>query len=122
MTKQYLFKIKPLDRYFFGTENRRMRAMNEEEKEAETANYFLHSSPFPSPTTLLGSLRYFFLKNVAAAAVFKDNKIQDKDQAAALIGAKSFNLNQENSFGAIQSVSEVFLLNAQGEAFFCAAF
>ncbi len=97
-----ILKITPVDGYFFGSENRRSD---------DTVNYFLKSFTVPQQSTMLGAIRYMFLKFVAGDAVFKDNKIVDKEAAKKMIGEKSFNLNETDfKMGKITSISEVFLL------------
>jgi len=101
MTK-IILKITPVDSYSFGSENRRPD---------NKVNYFLKSLPIPQQSTMLGAMRYMFLKFVADDKIFKDNKIKDKIEAGKLIGEKSFDIEGTNfDMGKIESISEVFLL------------
>lgn len=104
MTK-IILKISPVDGYSFGSENRRPD---------NKVNYFLKSLPMPQQSTMLGAMRYMFLKFVANDNIFKDNKIKDKIEAGKLIGQKSFDINGKDfSMGKIESISEVFLLRGK---------
>lgn len=103
MENNYLIKITPISQYFFGAENKRISD--------DTANYFLHSLPFPQQSTVIGALRYFFLKFMCSDNIFKNNAIVNKDGAIKIIGEKSFNICETTfDFGAIKEISEVFLL------------
>ena len=75
----YLIKLTPLDKFFFGQK----KTFGD-----DNANYFVYSSHFPQQTTLLGLLRYQLLQ-IAGEDVFKDNKIQDTNKAAKLIGEQN---------------------------------
>jgi CRISPR-associated protein Cmr3 len=99
-------KITPLDGYYFGSENRK--------PDDDSVNYFLKSLYMPQQSTLLGFVRYVFLKFIADGNIFKDNKIQDKEKAKDLIGGESFNIEGiKFNFEKIKSISEVFLLHGE---------
>ena len=99
----YLIKLTPLDKFFFGQK----KTFGD-----DNANYFVYSSHFPQQTTLLGLLRYQLLQ-IAGEEVFKDNKIQDTNKAAKLIGEQSFSpfVKDKLQFGIIQSLSPVFIID-----------
>lgn len=107
---KYLFQFTPTGAYFFGAENRRVDVMKDKD---DTANYYLKSFPFPQQSTILGSIRYFFLQKICPDTVFKNNKIINTDAttgAPAYIGKKSFNIaDNQFEFGNIKGISEVFL-------------
>ncbi len=98
--KKYLIKLRPLDKFFFGTGK---------EFGTDNQNYFIESGYLPQQTSVLGMLRYELLKN-ADKETFNDNKIQSSEKATKLIGKSSFIANGENDFGKIHSVSPVFLM------------
>ena len=99
----YLIKLTPLDKFFFGQK----KTFGD-----DNANYFVYSSHFPQQTALLGLLRYQLLQ-IAGEDVFKDNKIQDTNKAAKLIGEQSFSpfVKDKLQFGVIQSLSPVFIID-----------
>ena len=99
----YLIKLTPLDKFFFGQK----KTFGD-----DNADYFVYSSHFPQQTALLGLLRYQLLQ-IAGEDVFKDNKIQDKDEAGKLIGVQSFSpfVEEKLQFGVIQSLSPVFIID-----------
>lgn len=95
----YLIKLTPHDKFFFGT-GKDFGAKNE--------NYFVKSRNFPQQTALLGMLRYQLLCQ-SDDETFKDNRIQDKTKAKALIGPSSFVQGKQNDFGKIKSISPVMI-------------
>ncbi len=101
--KKYLIKLRPLDKFFFGTGK---------EFGIDNQNYFIESAYFPQQTSVLGMLRYELLKN-ADKETFNDNKIQSSEKATELIGESSFIANGENDFGKIHAISPVFLMKGK---------
>lgn len=103
----YLIKLTPLDKFFFGQK----KTFGD-----DNANYFVYSSHFPQQTTLLGLLRYQLLQ-IAGEDVFKDNKIQDTNKAAKLIGKQSFSpfVKDKLQFGIIESLSPVFIIDKKND-------
>lgn len=103
----YLIKLTPLDKFFFGQK----KTFGD-----DNANYFVYSSHFPQQTALLGLLRYQLLQ-IAGEDVFKDNKIQDEHKAAELIGEQSFSpfVKDKLQFGIIQSLSPVFIIDKKND-------
>ncbi len=101
-TTKYLVKLFPYDKFFFGGENTFGFG--------HQANYFVRSNFFPQQTALLGLVRYQLLAQSGDESIFKDNRIQNKDRAASLIGPRSFDVNGDFEFGAIRSLSPVFVV------------
>lgn len=103
----YLIKLTPLDKFFFGQK----KTFGD-----DNADYFVYSSHFPQQTALLGLLRYQLLQ-IAGEDVFKDNKIQDKDEAGKLIGEQSFSpfVKDKLQFGIIESLSPVFIIDKKND-------
>ncbi|KKC51150.1 type III-B CRISPR module-associated protein Cmr3 [Porphyromonas gulae] len=103
----YLIKLTPLDKFFFGQK----KTFGD-----DNANYFVYSSHFPQQTALLGLLRYQLLQ-IAGEDVFKDNKIQDTNKAAELIGEQSFSpfVKDKLQFGIIESLSPVFIIDKKND-------
>jgi len=110
MSKKYLVKLTPHDKFFFGGENTF--------GVGKQRNYFVKSNYFPQQTTLLGLVRYQLMvqnKN----GIFNDGKIQKPKDASDLINHKSFDINDtEFSFGKIQELSPVFIANEKNEFLF----
>ena len=97
----YLVKLTPLTPFFFGGENTF--------GEGEETNYLAKSNYFPQQTTLLGLIRYELLRQ---------NELLGTDPISknweAIIGKQSFqyeNTQFTNEYGAIDSLSPVFLMN-----------
>lgn len=110
MIKKLLVKLTPYDRFFFGGKNTF--------GEGGSANYFVKSKYFPQQTTLLGLVRYqLMVQN--SKGVFKNNKIENKDEAAKLISRKSFEItDNEFDFGKIKEFSPVFIAGENEEYLF----
>lgn len=103
----YLIQLTPNDNFFFGT-GKGFGTDNQ--------NYFVISGYFPQQTSLLGMLRYQLLCQ-ANDKIFNHNKIQDKTKAAELIGKESFTKEEHQEFGAIKSLSPVFLMKDKKKVF-----
>lgn len=104
----YLVKIKPVEHFFFGVE-----------KVGNLGNrkpYYLETTEFPQQTSILGLLRYLLL--------LKENKLGSNlasDQTAIdLIGKESFSTFpiEELSYGKIQTLSPVFIVDQNETAYF----
>lgn len=110
MTKKYLVKLTPLDKFFFGGEKTF--------GEGKETNYFVKSNYFPQQTTLLGLVRYqLMVKN--CQGIFEKNKITNQGEAAKLINHKSFDINDTSfSFGKIKELSPVFIAGENEEFLF----
>ncbi len=103
MTK-YLIKLKPMDDFFFGQENKYRRKFNGGNISIEP-DYFQVSALFPQQTTLLGMLRYYLL------LINNQIPITNEGIAKELIGDKSFDLNVKSpSFGMINKITPVFIV------------
>ncbi len=100
-TKKYLVKLTPHDKFFFGGE----RTFGENNE----ANYFVISNYFPQQTGILGLIRHQLLLQCGDEKVFKDNKIVKGSKVNNLIGEKSFTIDGGFNFGAIKSLSPVFI-------------
>ena len=113
---KYKITLTPVDKFFFGGDM--TFQVGDDEKNAfnrQYSSYIIQSTRFPQQTSLLGMLRFLILSN-AGESVFKDNKIQNKDEASNLIGDKSFSVNdgtKENPFGKIESISHVRVLRIE---------
>ena len=99
--------IKPVEHYFFGTENRRSDA---------TQNYFLYSLPYPQQTTLIGALRHLALlayhkSNPKENLLDEKGNISDRILAGTLIGDTGFRIGYERKYGKINSISELMLFD-----------
>lgn len=108
-TKKYLIKLIPHEKFFFGGERNFNRTGGE-----DVANYMVKSNYFPQQTALLGFVRHQLLLQ-SDDAIFKDNKIVDEKLAADLIGENSFAINREFPYGAIHSISPIFISNTENE-------
>ncbi|MCK5059489.1 MAG: hypothetical protein KAT34_22760 [Candidatus Aminicenantes bacterium] len=96
--KNYLVTLRPLESFFFGG---RKNSEPEEKKD-----YYVKSRHFPQQTALLGMLRQELLMQNGLFPLNSNNR----EQAARLIGGKSFNPGCENQdFGVIQEMSPLVL-------------
>ncbi len=96
---QYMVSFTPLEPYFFGGE-KTFSFTN------EGRNYFIFSEPLPQQTTLLGTLRYFFLPEK------RFSKVKDY---AHIVGGESFDITKQEaqSFGVIRRLSPLFLVRGE---------
>lgn len=98
----YKIRLTPVDWYFFGGET----TFGQEDK---SQNYYAKSNLLPQETALLGMLRYQLLKLNKLLPITAVNK----ESVNKTIGANSFNYENKNKqgegFGAIKSISPVFL-------------
>ncbi|MFH1118198.1 MAG: type III-B CRISPR module-associated Cmr3 family protein [Bacteroidota bacterium] len=97
--------FKPIEHYFFGTENRR---------DDGTQNYFLYSLPYPQQTTILGAMRYLTLlayhsKNLSKKLLDTNGNILNKALARKLIGGNGFLMDYKGKYGKIESISELMI-------------
>ena len=106
-TKKYLVKLIPHDKFFFGGE----RTFGENNQ----ANYFVVSNYFPQQTGILGLMRHQLLLQCGDETIFKDNKIVKGNKVNNLIGEKSFTIDGGFNFGAIKSLSPVFICDSNTE-------
>lgn len=101
--------IKPVEHYFFGTENRRSD---------DTQNYFLYSLPYPQQTTLIGALRHLTLLAYHKVKpeenlLGEKGNISDRILAGKLIGDAGFRIGYEGNYGKINSISELMLFDGK---------
>lgn len=101
--------IKPVEHYFFGTENRRSD---------DTQNYFLYSLPYPQQTTLIGTMRHLVLlayhkENPKENLLDEKGNIYEKILAGKLIGDTGFRIGYDRNYGKINSVSELMLFDGK---------
>ncbi len=103
--KNYLVKLTPLDRFFFG---------NERTLSFDNADYLVKSSYWPQQTALLGVLRYKILemKNWLAG---KGKRVPP--QAKAYIGETNFRVNKKQDYGHIHGLSFAFLVDGKTRYF-----
>lgn len=102
----YKFKLTPVGNFFFGTE----RTFGE----GTNTNYLAKSSYFPQQTSVLGMLRFEFLKQNGQIP------ITDKEKAEKLIGKDSFNSKNVRDFGQILRLSPLFV-QSDSEVFYHSA-
>ncbi len=118
MSKELLVTLKPIDKFFFGTDMTFAVPTDDKEKKRRAerfASYIIKSSRFPQQTSLLGMLRFMILSNSdcfdKGGIIDNDKK---KDAAEKLIGPRSFTVasgGEEGNFGQIESLGACFLIN-----------
>ena len=102
----YLIKLTPVERFFFGSDITFGK---------DNENYFIKSLYFPQQTTLLGTLRYYLLKQ--NNLLDNNGKVTNKNKEYELIGESGFNANHYSDFKAIKKLSPVFIMGPDGEYF-----
>ncbi|MBK9302249.1 MAG: hypothetical protein IPN14_17025 [Bacteroidetes bacterium] len=76
-----------------------------------TQSYYLKSLMIPKQSTVIGIVRYLLLMQ-AGNEIFKENKIQDKNEAKNLIGERSYEVSLSDfELGKIQSISPIYILH-----------
>ena len=110
---RYLITLTPTDKFFFGGE---MKFSIGGQKD-RNASYIIKSNYFPQQTALLGMLRFLILRT---SEYFSNGEIveQMKENVKALIGEKSFSVNEghdKNDFGAIESITGCFIQMQKSE-------
>lgn len=121
---KYTITLTPVDKFFFGGDMTFQVGNKDDEFNTQYSSYIIQSSRFPQQTSLLGMLRFLILRN-AGDSIFTNNKINDTDAAAKLIGNRSFTVNDsngENAFGIIKSISHVRILRDGKELEFAPLF
>lgn len=118
MSKKLLVTLKPIDKFFFGTDMTFAVPTDNKEKKCRAerfASYIIKSNRFPQQTSLLGMLRFLILSN---SDCFEKGKIVDndkkKDAVEKLIGPRSFTVasgGKVGAFGQIESLGACFLIN-----------
>ena len=101
--------IKPVEHYFFGTENRRSD---------DTQNYFLYSLPYPQQTTLIGAMRHLVLlayhkEKPKENLLDEKGNIYDKILAGKLIGDTGFRIGYEGNYGRVNSITGLMLFDGK---------
>lgn len=107
----YLVTFRPLGEFAFGTErNFKFEGLQVEGQ----ISYFVNSLPIPEQTTILGALRYTILeKEGKLKSDFAYNE-EEKGEIQKKIGSESFDFAKDSQdFGAIKSISPVFLVNQE---------
>lgn len=112
MTNTYLITLTPTGKFFFGGD----MTFTVNGKETEYTCYIIRSNKFPQQTSLLGMLRFLILRNDSSVFDAQKQLIRDRDNAANLIGPRSFqNTRQKNDFGVIKSIGPCFLQKNGGQ-------
>lgn len=121
----YLIKLFPVGKFFFGGDmtfpvgmkesKKKWDSLKEEEKEqikynTRYSSYIIKSEMFPQQTSLLGMLRFFLLRNEDSVFDLKDNKIINSSEADKLIGKSSFVAGVDGKYGCIRELSPCFLM------------
>lgn len=111
--KTYLIRLTPTSHFFFGAENTF--------GSGDIRNYLVRSRNYPQQSSLLGLLRFVLLQQ---AGLLKGASNGDAlpDAATALIGAHSFQHENEAGYGIIRQLSPLFLQDKNGEKWLPAAF
>ncbi len=108
MTNKFLVKLTPLEPYFFGDENTI--------RFDDTNRYFVTSLDTPSAMTIMGMLRYTILEQNGLLAPSGRYSPEAQQRNAQYIGSHSLDPTKaEQTFGKIQSVSPLFLMDPQGD-------
>lgn len=115
----YLFRLRPVDTFFFGGE-RTFGYDGERSQKNVPTNYFVESNRYPHQTALLGMLRYKLLEANGWLAT-KQKPVPN--EALDWIGKRSFQVtteaNKARSYGHIHGLSPLFWLH-QDTAFIMA--
>lgn len=109
---KYLITLKPLGKYFFGSDMTFSVAGKDEYYE-EYSSYIIESMKFPQQTSLLGMLRYLLLVKSPNVFSREKNRIIDRDAAKDLIGKSGFSVRPGHhrvSFGKINSLGHCKLV------------
>ena len=108
MNDRYIISLIPIDRFFFGGDMT-FPVGNDDKDEFNSrySSYIIKSSLFPQQTSLLGMLRFQFLKY---SGWFSEGHITPgcHDKVAGLIGQTGFRVrpdHSENDFGCIERIS-----------------
>lgn len=94
----YLVRLTPQEPYFFGNE-KNLEFKGQKNRGQMTNRYYIKSERTPLQTTLLGAMRYVFLKE------------KTFDLSNENVGSESFKIEKDfQDFGVIKSISPLFLL------------
>lgn len=107
MSKNYLVKLTPTGKFFFGGDMR----FGVNGNEGKFSSYIIETSKMPQQTSLLGMMRFLLLSKDETLFDVKKNCIKEnasKESLEALIGASGFSVNENkdanNKFGKIKSL------------------
>lgn len=103
----HYLKLTPLGDFFFGGESF--------QDKGNQSFYFQASEDLPQQTSLLGLLRYQLLLQNGLASV--KGKFYDAAAAGLAVGSQSFDPTKSQSFGLIQQLSPVLIVNQEGRKF-----
>lgn len=127
----YLIKLTPVGKFFFGSDmtfsvgtkdlpkewykrpsEERTRIEDQVRFNTRYASYIIKSEKFPQQTSLLGMLRFFMLRN--EKDLFENDHIKKGDavreKVEELIGRHSFEANGDGNYGCIKELSPCFLM------------
>ncbi|ABR54020.1 CRISPR-associated TM1793 family protein [Methanococcus vannielii SB] len=104
----YLVKLTPIDRYFFGG--------NETFGDGKNTNYFVRSKEFPQQTSLLGMIKKEIL---IITGVYKEDFKEYREKELENTIGKTFKLSDSNqNHGIINSISPLFLLDNENNIYY----
>lgn len=111
---KYLVKMTPLEAYAFGNDQ---GFLYPGEKGTGKESYFVRSRDIPEQTSVLGLLRYLVLQDRGLLKTSFRYDEAERQEMKKYIGEQSFSFGEtaKQSFGSIQSISPLFLLNEQEE-------
>ena len=93
MSKNYLVKLTPTGKFFFGGDMR----FGVNGNEGKFSSYIIETSKMPQQTSLLGMMRFLLLSKDETLFDVKKNCIKEnasKESLEALIGASGFSVNE----------------------------
>lgn len=109
--KKYLVRLTPLEPYFFG--NEKCFSFNDGNPRGQMSNrYYIKSERTPLQTTLLGAMRYLFIKKKKSDFNYNDAEYKELEKN---IGSESFKIasDTEQDFGVIKNLSPLFLMKGE---------
>jgi len=111
MIKTYCVRLKPLEPYFFAGE--KSFGFGKQNKNSYN-NYFIKSELLPTQTTLLGTLRYYILKQKGILTTKSNNPYLEQEK---YVGKNSFDMNVDNEYGIIKNISPMFLKDKENNIY-----
>lgn len=111
---KYIITLAPAGKFFFGGDmtfplKRKEKNRKDDEFNEKYSSYIIRSNYLPQQTSLLGMLRFYLLSNNSTCFDKEEMKIKDSTEAAKLIGEHSFNLDKDDNYGVIESISPCFI-------------
>ena len=104
----YLIKLTPHKHFFFSP--------NSGSELGNKSNYYKESLFFPQQTTILGFLRHqLLIQNKLITPFEKAISVKNHSIATELIGTESFNGKLHQTFGCINSISPVTIIDGKGK-------